>query len=106
MKLRLAGTVKKLNIEHWTFDVRRSSVSFSIKLAASAASGWADTRHLKPDVTKVIFDSPAISTPRPQWCVWPAIRAPGICFRRCRIPRSVSDPHTAAVPPIFYRPVE
>jgi len=40
-----------LNVRCSMFDVRRSSVSFQIRLAVFQASGWADTRHLSASVT-------------------------------------------------------
>jgi hypothetical protein len=33
----------------------KGKVSFLVKLAASAASGWAETRHLKPDFRNSII---------------------------------------------------
>ena len=51
----------------WTFDVRRSffskylilnyiaKVSISIKLVSFIASGWADTRHLKPSLARYLI---------------------------------------------------
>ncbi len=44
MKLQVIVSVKVLNVEHSMFDVRRSSVSFSIKLADQLGNRSASSR--------------------------------------------------------------
>ena len=52
VKIGLSAASSILDVRCWTFDVRRSSVSFLIYLAVFQASGWADpppAENLTPD---------------------------------------------------------
>jgi len=48
--------IHSFDIRCWTFDVRRSSVSFSINLAALQASGGASKNYPETNITKNVLE--------------------------------------------------